>query len=292
MSRHVPFMSLILMTNSDQKGVRMLADLTISSNEKLSLKDFSPTYTDEIEKLDIQEEYSELQEKFIELQEVFSASKKFSLLIILQGMDCSGKDGTVKKALAGVNPNGFVVKSFKQPTQEELEHDYLWRAHKSTPIKGSITVFNRSYYEDVLVTRVHKTIDDETALARFKEIKEFEKHLVSNGTIVLKFFLHISKEFQQKKLVSRLETPANHWKFSMADLAERKFWDQYQKCYEDVLSNCSTEQAPWYIVPADHRWFRDYIILKRIVTTLEDLKLKYPEINGTIAQLIQEVKES
>jgi len=270
----------------------MLKDFTISSNTKVSLKDYSPVDTDKLEKKDIQDKYSELQERFIELQEVFSASKKFSLLIILQGMDCSGKDGTVKKALAGVNPNGFFVQSFKQPTSEELEYDYLWRAHKATPLRGSITVFNRSYYEDVLVTRVHKTIDDQTAMARFKEITEFEKYLVNNGTIVLKFFLHISKEFQQKKLLSRLEIPEKHWKFSMSDLAERKFWDKYQKCYADVLSNCSTEQAPWYIVPADHRWFRDYMVLQTIVTALEDLKLEFPKINGTIAQLIQEVKES
>jgi len=270
----------------------MLNKFTISSKTKVSLKDFSPDDTAKLEKKDIQAEYLELQERFIELQEVFSASQKFGLLIILQGMDCSGKDGTVKKALAGVNPNGFVVQSFKQPTPDELGHDYLWRAHKATPIRGGITVFNRSYYEDVLVTRVHKTIDDKIAFTRFKEIATFEKHLVSNGTIVLKFFLHISKEFQQKKLQSRLEIPEKHYKFTMADLAERKFWDKYQECYADVLSNCSTKQAPWHIVPADHRWFRDYIILKRIVSTLEELNLKFPPINGTIQQLIQEVKDS
>ena len=274
----------------------MLKDFTINSNKKVNLKDFSPSDTDKLEKKDIQEKYFALQQRLIELQEVFRASKKFGLLIILQGMDCSGKDGTVKKALAEVNPNGFTVQSFKQPTPEELEHDYLWRAHKATPLKGNITVFNRSYYEDVLVTRVHKIINDQTASSRFKEITEFEKYLVNNGTIVLKFFLHISKEFQQKKLLSRLETPEKHWKFSMADLAERNFWDKYQKYYADVLSNCSTEQAPWYIVPADHRWYRDYLILERIVTTLEDLKLKFPDINitvsETIAQLIKEVKES
>ncbi|MDR3584558.1 MAG: polyphosphate kinase 2 family protein [Desulfosporosinus sp.] len=268
----------------------MLKNYILSSNQKVSLKDFSPVDTDKLEKKDILEKYLALQERFLELQEVFIASKKFGLLIILQGMDCSGKDGTVKKALAGVNPNGFAVQSFKQPTPEEFEHDYLWRAHKATPLKGHITVFNRSYYEDVLVTRVHKTIDDQTAAARFKEIVEFEKYLVSNGTIVLKFFLHISKEFQQKKLLSRLEVPEKHWKFSMADLAERKFWDKYQNCYADVLSNCSTEQAPWYVVPSDHRWFRDYLILEKIVTTLEKLKLNFPEINLTIAQLIEEVK--
>lgn len=141
------------------------------------------------------------------------------------------------------------------------------------------------------MTRVHKTIEDQTAFTRFKEISQFEKYLVSNGTIVLKFFLHISKEFQQKKLLSRLEKPEKHWKFSMADLAERKSWDKYQEYYADVLSNCSTEQAPWYVVPADNRWFRDYIVLQRIVTTLEDLKLEYPSINGTIAELIQKVRE-
>lgn len=176
----------------------MLKDFIIKSNKKVNLKDFSPSDTDKLEKKDIQEKYSALQQRFIELQEVFSASKKFGLLIILQGMDCSGKDGTVKKALAEVNPNGFTVQSFKQPTPEEFEHDYLWRAHKATPLKGTITVFNRSYYEDVLVTRVHKIINDQTASSRFKEIIEFEKYLVNNGTIVLKFFLHISKEFQQK----------------------------------------------------------------------------------------------
>lgn len=264
----------------------------ISSHKKVSLKDFKPTDTNGLEKPDIQQEFTKLQERFIKLQEVFYASKKFSLLIILQGMDCSGKDGTVKRVLEGVNPNGFVVQSFKKPTPEELGHDYLWRAHKATPIRGNITVFNRSYYEDVLVTRVHKLIDDQTALARFKEITEFEKHLVNNGTIVLKFFLHISKEFQQKKLLSRLETPAKHWKFSLADLTERKLWDKYQECYVDVLTNCSTEQTPWHIVPSDHRWFRDYFILHRIVTTLENLNLKFPEIEGTVAQLIQELMES
>jgi len=282
----------MLMMMGHKEEFKMLNKFTISSNRKISLQDFSPVDTAKFEKKDIQEDYLKLQERFIELQVVFSASQKFGLLIILQGMDCSGKDGTVKKVLNGVNPSGFVVHSFKQPTSEELGHDYLWRAHKVTPLRGDITVFNRSYYEDVLVTRVHKTIDDKIASRRFKEIAEFEKYLISNGTIVLKFFLHISKEFQQKKLKSRLEIPEKHWKFSLADLAERKFWDKYQEYYADMLSNCSTKQAPWYIVPADHRWFRDYVILKKIVSTMEDLKLQFPEINGTIQQLIQEVKES
>lgn len=271
----------------------MIDKFTISSNEKqFSLKTFKADDTDELSKNDVKEEYDKLQEKFIKLQEVFNASKKYGLLIILQGMDCSGKDGTVKKVLTGVNPNGFNVKNFKVPTPEELGHDYLWRIHKKTPMKGNIMVFNRSYYEDVLVTRVHKIIDDDTAFSRFKEIKEFEKYLINNNTIVLKFFLHISKEFQQEKLESRLQSPEKYWKFSDADLKERKFWDSYQECYSDVISNCCTKEVPWYVIPANHRWFRDYIILKTIVKTLEDLKLDYPGLGGNIQELIQEVKDS
>jgi len=271
----------------------MIKKFTISSNDKqFSLKQFNPDDTSSLSKKNIEKEYITLQEKFIELQEVFYASKKYALLIILQGMDCSGKDGTVKKVLTGVNPSGFNVEGFKVPTPVEIGHGYLWRVHQKTPIKGNIMVFNRSYYEDVLVTRVHKTIDDATAFSRFKEIKGFEKYLVNNNTIVLKFFLHISKEFQQEKLKNRLGTPEKNWKFSEADINERKFWDKYQECYSDVIANCSTKKAPWHIIPSDHRWFRDYIILKTIVKTLADLKLSYPSLQGNMESLLKEVKES
>lgn len=271
----------------------MIKKLRIDSNDQpINLKEFSPKYTDNLSKKDIKKEYERLQKRFTELQEVLYASKKYALLIILQGMDCSGKDGTVKKALSSVNPSGFCVESFKVPTPAELGHDYLWRIHKETPMRGNIMVFNRSYYEDVLVTRVHKTIDDAIAFKRFKEINQFEKYLVNNNTIVLKFFLHISKDFQQKKLKSRLETPEKRWKFSDTDLKERKFWEEYQECYADVLSNCSTKEAPWYVIPGNERWFRDYIILKIIVKSLEGLKLKYPNLEGSVQDLIQEVKDS
>nr|WP_041710738.1 PPK2 family polyphosphate kinase [Clostridium pasteurianum] len=270
----------------------MIEKFTIKSKEKINLNDFDPEYTDQLSKDSIKEEHLKLQTKFEELQDVLYASKKFALLIVLQGMDCSGKDGTVKKALMGVNPNGFNVESFKEPTPEELGHDYLWRVHKAAPQKGDITVFNRSYYEDVLVTRVHKIIDDETALNRFTQINKFEKYLVDNHTVVIKFFLHISKDFQKKKLESRLEIPEKHWKFSAADLTERKFWDKYQQYYEDVLYNCSTEEAPWHIVPSNNRWFRDYFVLKTIVNNLEKLNLNYPEIDGNIQDLIKQVKDS
>jgi len=271
----------------------MIKKFTVNSFDKqFSLKDYKADDTGKLSKEDIEEEYVELQEKFVKLQEVFYASKKYGLLIILQGMDCSGKDGTVKKVLTGVNPSGFNVENFKVPTPDELGHGYLWRIHKKTPVKGGIVVFNRSYYEDVLVTRVHNMIDDDTAFSRFKEIKQFEKYLVNNNTIVLKFFLNISKEFQQEKLESRLESPEKNWKFSEADLKERKFWDRYQECYSDVISNCNTKKVPWYVIPANHRWFRDYIILKIIVKTMEDLKLEYPCPDGSIQALMQEVKES
>lgn len=269
----------------------MINKFTVNSKEKARLKDFDPEDTNGLSKKDIEQEYIQLQKKFALLQEVFYAAKKFGLLIVLQGMDCSGKDGTVKKALMGVNPSGFLVENFKVPTPVEAGHDYLWRVHNKMPIKGDIVVLNRSYYEDVLVTRVHNNIDDNIAFKRFREIKEFEKYLVNNQTIVLKFFLHISKEFQQEKLENRLETPEKHWKFSEADLNERKFWDKYQDCYSDVLSNCGSKQAPWYVIPSNHRWFRDYLILKVIVKTLEDLKLSYPELSGNIKELIKEVKE-
>jgi PPK2 family polyphosphate:nucleotide phosphotransferase len=194
--------------------------------------------------------------------------------------------------LASVNPGGVVVESFKTPTPEELGHDYLWRIHSKIPRKGEIVVFNRSYYEDVLVTRVHQLIDDETAERRFKEISNFEKYLQHNNTVVLKFFLHISKDFQQRKLMSRLESPEKNWKFSAFDLKERKYWDKYQACYEDVLSNCGSTEAPWYIVPANHRWFRDYFILKVIVKSLKELNLKYPKLEGNVKGLIDEVTDS
>lgn len=271
----------------------MIEEFMISSKDKqIKLKDFKPDDTAGLSKEDIKEKYAKLKESFAQLQDVFYAARKHGLLIILQGMDCSGKDGTVKKVLTGVNPNGFDVENFKEPNSEELGHDYLWRIHKKTPMKGNIKVFNRSYYEDVLVTRVHKAIDDDTAITRFKEINEFEKYLVNNNTIVLKFFLHISKEFQKEKLENRLKLQEKHWKFSESDLKERKFWDKYQECYSDVLSNCSTKEAPWYVIPANHRWFRDYLILKIIVKTLEELKLEYPPLNGNIKELIRELQES
>lgn len=269
----------------------MIKKFTVDQFDRsISTKNFSPEETLNLSKKEVKKKYRKLKDEFRELQEVLFASQKYALLIVLQGIDCSGKDGTVKKVLAGINPNGFRVASFKEPTPLELGHDYLWRVHQKTPKKGDIVIFNRSYYEDVLVTRVHGMIDDETAFKRFEEIRSFESYLTSNDTIVLKFFLHISPEFQREKLQERLEEKDKNWKFSESDLEERKHWDQYQQCYSDMLIHCSTQQAPWYVVPANHRWFRDYLILSIIVNTLGKLPMKYPELQSNVQKRIEEVK--
>ncbi len=268
----------------------MLKEFRInSSDKKISTADFDPDGTANISKNDAKAEILKLKERFNDLQEKLYASKKYALLIVLQGMDCSGKDGAVKNVLSGVNPSGFYVTAFKQPSSEELSHDYLWRIHQETPNQGEIVIFNRSYYEDVLVTRVHGQVDDKLARTRFEEIRNFEKYMRDNGTIVLKFFLHISKDFQKQQLLERLEEKDKNWKFSESDLKEREFWDQYQKCYSDVLAHCSTKYAPWYVVPSNHRWFRDYFILSVVVDALEKLDLHYPTIQGNVQELLDHV---
>jgi len=270
----------------------MLNNFTIIADKKINIADYDANDTVGMSKSDAKAECERLKERFHALQEVFYASRKYALLIVLQGMDCSGKDGAVNNALSGINPSGFTVKAFKVPTPEELSHDYLWRIHQQAPAKGEIVVFNRSYYEDVLVTRVHGQIDDKTAKKRFEEIRNFEEYLSRNNTVILKFFLHISKDFQQTQLLERLEEPEKNWKFSESDLKEREFWDQYQAYYSDVLSHCATKDTPWYVVPSNHRWVRDYFLLTAIVNTLEKLDLSYPEIQGNIQHLIDEVLAS
>ncbi|MDD2214039.1 MAG: polyphosphate kinase 2 family protein [Oscillospiraceae bacterium] len=271
----------------------MFEQLTIAHPaQAIKLQDFDPDETLELSKETVKPLMKDLRKRFARCQEKLYAAKDYALLLVLQGMDCSGKDGTVKKVLYGINPNGFYVQAFKEPTPLELGHDYLWRVHQKAPAKGQIGIFNRSYYEDVLVTRVHGTIDDAVAQRRFAEIRNFEQYLTDNHTIVLKFFLHISKDFQKEKLDDRLTHPDKNWKFSEADLRERQYWEHYQRYYEDVLNNCSTANAPWYIVPADRRWFRNYMILDTIVTALEGLDLHYPTLQGNVDKLIKELKHS
>lgn len=262
-----------------------------SSGEKVRTEDFDPNDTLELTKDGTREDDARLRKRLRALQDVLYASKKRALLIVLQGMDSSGKDGTVKKVLADISPTGFNVEAFKVPTPAELLHDYLWRVHQKTPQRGDIVVLNRSYYEDVLVTRVHGMVDDETAHRRFSEIRNFEDYLTDNDTVVLKFFLHISKDFQREKLLKRLECPEKNWKFSASDLEERKCWDDYQRCYGDVLSHTSTKRAPWHVVPANHRWFRDYFILHAVVHALEEMHLEYPVLEDGVRHLMRELRE-
>ncbi len=256
----------------------MSQPLMVLPGSKVRLKDYDPGYTGDYKrKKDIKERMDELRSEMIKLQNLLYAESKHAVLIILQAMDTGGKDGTIRHVMAGVDPQGCDVKSFKVPTAEELSHDYLWRAHKVTPCKGKIVIFNRSYYEDVLVVRVHNLVPKEVWSARYEQINAFEKILVENNTLILKFFLYISKDEQKKRLEERLNDPTKHWKFSEGDLKEREYWDDYISAYEAVLSKCSTEYAPWYIVPANKKWYRNLVVGETIVSAFKKLNMKYPE---------------
>lgn len=204
------------------------------------------------------------------------AEKKQSLLIVLQALDAGGKDGTVNHVISTLNPQGATVTGFKQPTAEELAHDFLWRVHPHVPAHGNIAVFNRSHYEDVLVTRVHKLIDKKTCYTRYQRIRDFEALLGDNHTRVIKFFLHISKEEQLKRFAERLDDPARNWKISDSDYRERKLWDDYQQAFEDAISATSSKDAPWYIIPANHKWYRNLLVAKILTDTLKTMHPDYP----------------
>jgi PPK2 family polyphosphate:nucleotide phosphotransferase len=211
------------------------------------------------------------------LQEQLFAQGRHRLLIVLQATDTGGKDGTIRRVFEGVNPQGVDVASFKKPTPEELAHDYLWRVHPHVPGDGRITIFNRSHYEDVLVVRVHDLVPEERWSKRYEHIRSFEQMLVDEGTTILKFFLHISKDEQKERLEARLANPDKHWKFSLGDLDERKLWDDYQSAFETMINETSTPDAPWYVVPADRKWYRDLVISSTIIETLESLGIDWPE---------------
>ena len=211
------------------------------------------------------------------LQEVLYAGQQHSVLMVLQGMDTAGKDGTISHIFSGVNPQGCDVASFKVPTELEARHDFLWRCHAKAPAKGMMTVFNRSHYEQVLSPRVHKLISTKVARENMEQINDFESMLAENGTVILKFFLHISRDEQKQRLQARLDDPNKHWKFSDGDLKERAFWPQYQDAYEDLLSRTSRKHAPWFVIPSNHKWYRNYEISTILVDALTELKLKYPK---------------
>ncbi len=258
-----------------------MKEYRVEPDSKLRLDKYDPDDTGEYKKTEEGKEKArtitaELTAKLDTLQERLYANADRSLLIVLQGMDTSGKDGTIKHVMSGVNPQGCQVATFKTPSNSELAHDFLWRVHYQVPAKGHIGIFNRSHYEDVLITRVHKMISDKVERQRLNQIKEFEELLTENGTTILKFFLHISKDEQKERLTARIRDPEKRWKFNEGDLEERKLWTDYMKAFEDVLSATSTASAPWYIVPANHKWYRNLVVADRVVDALEDMKLKCP----------------
>ncbi|MCI4372199.1 MAG: polyphosphate kinase 2 family protein [Thermoplasmata archaeon] len=221
-------------------------------------------------------ELNKLTARLEKLQELLYAERKHSVLVVLQGMDTAGKDGTIRRVFTGVNPQGVRVASFKFPSVEERAHDFLWRVHAQVPARGEMTLFNRSHYEDVLVPRVHGLIPRAVWERRYREINEFERTLSEEGTTVLKFFLHISRAEQKKRLKDRLDDPTKHWKFAEADLQERPLWNAYTRAYEEALTRTSTPWAPWYVVPSNRKWFRDLFVSERIVATLQGFRMRYP----------------
>jgi len=256
----------------------------IKPGEKVNLKDYDPDFTADITQDKAAPFFNELSLELGDLQEMLYAAGLNSVLIVLQGMDTSGKDGTIKRVMAQVNPQGCRVESFKVPTEEELAHDFLWRVHKVVPRRGMLTIFNRSHYEDIIVVRVHELVPKEAWKLRYNHINDFEQLLVENGTIVLKFFLHISKDEQKKRLEARELEVEKAWKLSAGDWREREYWDEYQEAYEDALSKCSTDQAPWYIVPANKKWFRNLAVADVIVRELKSYRDRWQQTLAEMAE--------
>jgi PPK2 family polyphosphate:nucleotide phosphotransferase len=265
----------------------------VAPGDKVQLDKIDPagTPTYDGDKQTAKEEIIHLNEQLEVLQELLYAGHQHAILIILQGMDTCGKDGTIEHVFEGVNPQGVRVANFKVPTAQELAHDYLWRVHRETPGKGEIVIFNRSHYEDVLVVRVHEMVPEKVWRKRYRQINNFERTLAEEGTIILKFFLHISMDEQKQRLSDRLADPAKHWKYNPGDLKERALWKDYVEAYEDAIEETSTEHAPWYIIPADRKWFRNLTIASILVKTLKDLDLQptgvfnEKELAGHIADL-------
>lgn len=251
----------------------------VPPGEKINLEQWDPNDTGGFEggKAKGLEQVEALNNELEALQEVLYAEHKHKVLIVLQAMDTGGKDGVIRRVFDGVNPQGVRVASFKVPTPQELDHDYLWRIHKEVPGRGEMVIFNRSHYEDVLVVRVHNLVPPEVWRKRYEQINDFERMLAENGTTILKFFLHIDLDEQKARLQARLDDPTKRWKFNLGDLKERKLWPEYMRAYEDVLSKTSTAWAPWYIVPANRKWYRDLVIASVLVETLKKLDMRYPE---------------
>jgi PPK2 family polyphosphate:nucleotide phosphotransferase len=252
----------------------------VDPGSKVHIKDFDPDATPLCaDKAEGKLQSVARQERLGELQELLYAEHRHKILVILQGMDTSGKDGTVRHVMSSVSPAGVSVVSFKKPTGEELDHDFLWRVHARTPGDGEVAVFNRSHYEDVLVVRVHNLVKEKVWRKRYEQINAFERMLAASGTVILKFFLNISKTEQRKRLQERIDDPKKHWKFQHGDIEERKLWDDYMEAYEDMLEKTSTKHAPWYVVPANAKWYRNLVVADVIADALDSLKMDYPKVD-------------
>ncbi len=275
----------------------------VSDPEGFKLADFDPRFTSKYKKEDAESILNELVNEMSELQEKLYASNKYSLLIIFQAMDAAGKDSAIKHTMSGLNPQGCQVFSFKQPSAEELDHDFLWRHAKALPERGRIGIHNRSHYENVLVCKVHpeyilkeniasvasvKDIDKKFWDARYESIRNFEKHIHDNGTVIIKFFLNVSREEQKERFLERMDDPLKHWKFSSADLEERKKWGEYMVAYEKAIRETSVEHAPWHIIPADKKWFTRIAVTKIIISTLRQLNLDVPELSDDEKEALEE----
>ncbi|MFA6430578.1 MAG: polyphosphate kinase 2 family protein [Candidatus Paceibacterota bacterium] len=274
-----------------RKARKSIKPFCVDGEKGFHLEDSDPSYAkgfDEKQKKAIEEEMNKMISMIGKLQERLYATNKFGILLIFQGMDTAGKDGVIKHVMSGVNPQGCQVFSFKAPSMEELEHDYLWRCNKRLPNRGQMGIFNRSYYEETLAVRVHPEFLDAQRLPnitkeiwqeRFEDFRSYERYLNRNGIVVCKFFLNISKGEQKERLLARLDTPEKHWKFSERDIVERGFWKKYQKAYEDMIRNTSTKNAPWFVIPANKKWFARYLVSCVVVDALAKMELAYPVTN-------------
>lgn len=285
----------------------VLKKMLAKPGDKHDVLKFKTDYTAGLQKEESVKLLEENIERLAKLQDKLYAQDRYSILIIFQAMDAAGKDGTIKHVMSGINPQGCQVFSFKQPSAEELDHDYLWRVYKCLPERGRIGIFNRSHYEDVLVAKVHPSIvlngklpninkvediDDKFWKERYRQINDMERHLTDNGTIVLKFFLNVSHNEQEKRFLSRLNDESKNWKFSASDLKERAFWDNYMEAYADVLTYTSTDEAPWYVIPADNKWFMRYAVGQIICDRMEELKLDYPVLTEAAKLEIENAKKA
>jgi PPK2 family polyphosphate:nucleotide phosphotransferase len=267
--------------------MKLLERFLVKPDAKVRLSDHDPDYCEGFgPKEDAPKHLDKFHRRLADLQELLYAEGKRSLLIVLQAMDAGGKDGTIRHVMSSINPQGCRVTSFKAPTGEELAHDFLWRIHKAAPRRGEIGIFNRSHYEDVLIVRVHDLVHKEVWSRRFDQINAFEAALTAGGAHILKFFLHISRDEQLKRFKERLDNPAKHWKVNPEDFKERSYWEQYMDAYADAIGRCSTRHAPWFVIPANKKWFRNLAISKIIVETLEGLDMKYPKPSFDVSKIV------